>query len=300
MTDDERIKNILLSTKLGPLTPFYGIVNGGCECGKQPNPTHKPGKHPRAGGWQNSNATTDLQTIAQWIKQYPNANFAIITGVETVVLDLDIRPGKNGVAELSLLEAGAGRCLPRTVTVLSGSGTGARHLYFKVPSGLGQLKKPKGTMAIDFQRSRQAVIVPGSLHQSGEYYRFAPGLSPAEVEVAELPGWFLELMQAPAASSRTTTVFSDDIEELFEELLKMGPPPGSVPPGRLRPDDVVKFKMANVSKRKYPEPRSQPGMNVRLGKYIKSLDGRVFGNHKLLSKAGAKNKAMVWCPKVSS
>ena len=80
---------------------------------------------------------------AQWFGQYPNANFAVITGVDTVVLDLDIRPGKDGVAELAALESAAGQTLPATVTVLSGSGTGAKHLYFKLPQNVGPLQKPE-------------------------------------------------------------------------------------------------------------------------------------------------------------
>ena len=256
MTAAERVKNILLSTKLGPLTPFFGIVNGNCECGKPKSQKHKPGKHPHAGGWQRQNATSDHATIAVWIGQYPNANFAVITGVDTVVLDLDVRPGKDGVAELAALEAKAGQSLPATVTVLTGSGTGAKHLYFKVPQNLSRLQKPKGTTAIDFQRSSQAVIVPGSLHESGHFYRFAPGLSPDEVEVADLPDWILALMRKHTAAARNTTTITDDIGKLFDELLKIGPPPGSMPPGRLRNDEIVKRKMKTVPMRKYPGDRS--------------------------------------------
>lgn len=145
------------------------------------------------------------------------------------------------------------------VTVLSGSGTGAQHRYFKIPADVGQLQKPKGTKAIDFQRNAQAVIVPGSLHDSGNFYRFAPGLSPAEIELADLPEWLLDLMRKPNAQTRsqpTGAEITDDIEELFDELLNMGPPPGSMRPGRLRPDAVVQRKMKTVPMRMYPNDRS--------------------------------------------
>ncbi len=126
MTPNERLQNILLATKLGPLTPFFGIVNGQCECGKTKGEyqvrgkggklktvTHKPGKHPRGGGWQSKNNTTDLATIRQWFHQHPNGNFAVVSGVKTVALDFDVRPGKNGIVELSQLEADSGKQLPR-------------------------------------------------------------------------------------------------------------------------------------------------------------------------------------------
>ncbi len=137
MTAAERTKNILLSAKLGPLTPFFGIVKGQCECGKPKSQRHKPGKHPNAGGWQRQNATSDHATIAGWIGKYTNAIFAVITGVDTVVLDLDVRPGKDGVAELAALEAEAGKCLPATVTVFSGSGTGAKQPVLQSSTRLG-------------------------------------------------------------------------------------------------------------------------------------------------------------------
>jgi len=261
MTPGERLKNILLSTTLGPITPFFGISNGNCECGRPPSDKHKPGKHPRAGGWQGKNATTDHATIRQWFGQYPDANFAAITGIDTVVLDLDVRPStpskpaKDGIAELAHLESMAGQRISPTVTVLSGSGTGAKHLYFTVPQNLLQLQKPKGTTAIDFQRSRQAVIVPGSRHLSGQFYTFAPGLSPAEIQIADLPDWLLALMRK-TATTRTTTGTLNDIRTLFDDLLKIGPPPGSTPPGRLRSDDIVRRKMATVPMRLYPDNRS--------------------------------------------
>lgn len=257
MNSEERLQNILLSAKLGPLAPFFGIINGVCECGKPKTDRHKPGKHPRFGGWQKKHATTDEQAITGLFGEFPKANFAVISGVASVVLDLDIRPAKNGVKELEVLEAEAGLQFPETVTVISGSGTGAKHLYFKVPPGVANLQKPKGTKGIDFQRSRQAVIVPGSLHESGEFYRFAPGLSPAEVELAELPAWLLELMKRPTAGiTNLGAEFTENIGEMFDELLKMGPPPGSLSPGRLRSDDIVKRKMAKVPMRRYPDDRS--------------------------------------------
>src|SRR5271157_403072 len=258
MTSGERLKNILASIKLGPIAPYWGVVNGQCECGKPKAKNHKPGKHPRAGGWQHKNATNDHAIISLWIGQYPNGNFAVITGIDTVVLDLDVRPseGKDGVAEMSALEATAGQQLPPTVTVLSGSGTGSKHLYFRVPKTVTHLQKPKGTKGIDFLRTSQGVVVSGSRHESGHFYEFAPGLSPAEIELADLPDWLLATMPKPTASTRTATTITNNIGDLFDELLKIGPPPGSMPPGRLRSDEIVKRKMRSVPMRRYPNDRS--------------------------------------------
>jgi len=45
-------------------------------------------------------------------------------------------------------------------------------------------------------------------------------------------------------------------------------------------------------------PRSENGLNITLGRFIKGLNGRVFGQYKLMSKVGTGNKSEVWCPKV--
>ena len=257
MTPAERKKNIWLSTAMGPITAFFGVVNGVCECGKPKTDKHKPGKHPRGGrGWQTKNATQDHDTLSEWCRAYPDANFAVVTGVASVVLDLDVRPEKDGVAELEQIETAAGHTLPPTITVLSGSGTGAKHLYFALPSNLKALQKPKGTKGIDFLRSSQAAIVPGSRHESGHYYKFAPGLSPADVTLADLPAWFLEVMEKRNATERSDGPVPNNIGELFDALLEAGPPRGARSPGRLRSDDIVERKMKKVSERMYPDDRS--------------------------------------------
>jgi hypothetical protein len=47
-------------------------------------------------------------------------------------------------------------------------------------------------------------------------------------------------------------------------------------------------------------PRGERGFSIKLGRYIKGLSGRVFGNHKIVSEVGSRNKSMVWCPKVGT
>lgn len=286
MTPKERLTNILLSLTLGPVTRFCGIVGGKCECGEPEGKIkvwnskrhkfvmvpHIPGKHPPryVRGWQEKNASTDPKTVAGWCIEYPHSNFAVVTGSASVVLDLDVRqeepvkngksakPAKNGVVELAELEQSVEQSIPPTVTVVSGGGSGAKHVYFKVPNNPAMLQKPKGTRGIEFRKNKEAIIVPGSRHKSGNYYRFAPGLSPADVEIAELPEWLLATMRKPGAISRakSATNVTDDIGHLFHDLLNQGPPPGSLPPGRLRPDDIVTRKMKTVPMRMYPADTS--------------------------------------------
>jgi hypothetical protein len=60
------------------------------------------------------------------------------------------------------------------------------------------------------------------------------------------------MMRKPGASSRTkSATVTDDIGQLFDDLLKEGPPAGSLAPGRLRPDEIVMRKMRAVPMRRY-------------------------------------------------
>ncbi len=200
MTAAERAKNILLSAKLGPLTPFFGIVNGRCECGKPKSQKHKPGKHPHGGGWQHNNATSDPATIALWIGQYPNANFAVITGIDTVVLDLTFAPAKM----VLLNWPHSKRRQDRRFRPPSPFSPAAGPAHSIGTSKFRQIwhgsRSPKEQPQLISSATVRQVIVPGSLHESGNSYRFAPGLSPDQVEVADLPAWILALMQKNAAS----------------------------------------------------------------------------------------------------
>jgi hypothetical protein len=116
MTPDERLRNILMCTTLGPVGLFWGMVDGFCECGNKEDflwyfhknsktwkkRKHDPGKHPRPGF--HNRATHDHETIREWFVKFPHANFAIKAGVKTATLDLDVREGsKNGVATLQQL-----------------------------------------------------------------------------------------------------------------------------------------------------------------------------------------------------
>jgi hypothetical protein len=151
-----------------------------------------PGKHGRVDSWK-KRASNDPAQIERWAKEWAIANVGIATGEVSgvYVLDLD---GEEGKANLAALEQQHGP-LPQTVTVITGSG--GVHYYFKHPSGL-PLSNSASTVApkIDIRANGGFVIAPPSNHKSGGNYVFAPGLSFAEVEVADAPEWLIELATA--------------------------------------------------------------------------------------------------------
>lgn len=182
-----------MSLALGPVFPLYGIMEGAdgalrCECGRAKCRT--PGKHPRFSGWQ-THATDDPAQVRDWHENWPHANFGIMTGIRVVAVDLDIRPGKNGVAELSQLEFDVGQRVPYTVTVDTGRGNGSQHLYFRVPPnalGNGTHRIP----GVDVRGDGGYCVAPGSRHIYGGFYRFAEELRPDEIDLADIPDFLLE------------------------------------------------------------------------------------------------------------
>ena len=144
--------------------PVYEPTGSGCACAEG---CTKPGKHPIIKAWT-TRATTDPDKITKWWKECPHANIGIATGRESgiVVLDVDVRPGKDGMASLAELEREIGR-LPKTLTVRTGSG--GLHYYFQAPDERLPSVVPFRT-GLDFLSEKRYVVAPPSMHVSGTRY----------------------------------------------------------------------------------------------------------------------------------
>lgn len=170
-----------------PVVPIFEVLtDGSCACGKA---TCDPrGKHPRTlHGLKD--ATTDTDRVRAWYSDAPNANVAIATGRGLLVIDVDQKPDKDGVASLRALEAQHGE-LPLTRTIQTGSG--GYHLYFGYPPelALGSASGKLG-IGIDHRADDGYVIAPPSNHACGGTYDVL-----AEDPIAPAPAWLIELLQA--------------------------------------------------------------------------------------------------------
>ena len=146
--------------------PVYEPTGSGCACAEG---CKKPGKHPRIKAWT-TRATTDPDTITKWWERSPDANIGIATGRESgiVVLDVDVGPGKDGMASLAELEQDIGE-LPETLTVRTGSG--GLHIYFVAPDQ--RLASQIGFRpGLDVLSEKRYVVAPPSMHPSGTQYAF--------------------------------------------------------------------------------------------------------------------------------
>lgn len=159
---------------------------------------NKPGKHPRC-KWKET-ATSDADEIRDLWNRKRGANIGIATGQPSGVFVIDL-DGKVGMDSLRALEAEHGK-LPDTMMAFSGRGDGL-HLYFKAPAEEEGLTISAGTIGrgIDTRGTGGYIIGPGSNHESLRRYMWVPNYGPGEIELAELPAWFVDAMKA--ASNKT-------------------------------------------------------------------------------------------------
>jgi putative DNA primase/helicase len=140
------------------------------------------GKVPTQKGWQAA-PRESLEDALAWARR---GNVGLRTGRTSgvVVLDLDEYKPKFDPQVIEALG------LPETVTAISGRG--GRQLYFRWDKPLGNSAGRLGP-AIDVKADGGQVVFPGSIHpDNGKPYTWADGLTPWDIELAELPASVVE------------------------------------------------------------------------------------------------------------
>lgn len=192
------------------IIPLHSVREGACTCGRPG--CSSPGKHPIAaalpgGSWapfQRQPAT--LEQLVEWWLRWPWANVGLITGAVSGVFVLDVDPRHGGDGSLNNLQAEHG-ILPATVE--ANTGGGGFHLFFRHP---GRPVKNAVNIApgIDIRGDGGLIVLAPSDHASGGRYVWGELTKPNLVEVAEAPGWLLDMVldkPRPVAhvGARTTT-----------------------------------------------------------------------------------------------
>jgi hypothetical protein len=147
--------------------------------------------------------------IADWFTRWPTANLAIVTGVVSSLVVLDLDPRQGGEASLERLEQ---EHSPLPETVEAQTGGDGRHLYFGHP---GQMIPDRLDLApgIELRADGGYVVAPPSLHACGNSYRWVR--SPDVFHLEPLPAWLAR------AAARSREVAPDPPEQL-QLLLKRG------------------------------------------------------------------------------
>ena len=176
--------------------PLHSVKDGRCTCGRSGCPS--PGKHPLTENGV-KDASKDTATITQWWQHWPWANVGIATGKVSgfFVLDID---GPEGEENLRDLEAKHGN-LPNTVEQLTGNGI---HILFRYPEGRSIGNKVGIAPHVDMRGDGGYIVAAPSLHISGKQYTWEVSSRPDDVEIAEAPGWLLELLQQQITGGKLT------------------------------------------------------------------------------------------------
>lgn len=171
----------------------------------------RPGeKLPAVKDWP-TRAATDLDAIEAWWRDRPDFNIGVACGAGSnlAVLDVD---GADGEVALVQLEAHHEPlpnffCMQRT-------GGGGWQAFFAWPSGriirnsVGRLG-PK----LDSRGEGGYVVLPPSLHPSGNRYRWAEDQNPLRCPPGPMPAWLVDLLDPPKVEPRPAPEISGDGEQ---------------------------------------------------------------------------------------
>lgn len=212
--------------------PVHGIVGGVCTCNNLN--CNSAGKHPACDDGVKE-ATADSQELEAWFTKFPKHNIAIRTGKISGLVVLDVDPDHGGTESLQSLIHKHGP-LPSTVCVQTGSD--GQHYYFRYPQNREVRNRTAIKPGVDVRGDDGYVVAPPSRHRSGGTYQWSEAGDPANVQIAELPAWLLELMVSRSGKPESD---SSSIERTFSHepcaglldaarayLNRVGPPaPGS-------------------------------------------------------------------------
>lgn len=132
-------------------------------------------------GWHHL-ATTDERQIREWYKLQPKANVGICPDGTFAVLDIDYH--KGGGETIAALEREHG---PLPLTVMSVTGGGGTHQYYRIRQGREVRYKPGP--GIEFKAKGQLVEWPSLHPDTGKMYEWAEGQGPHEMQMADCPEW---------------------------------------------------------------------------------------------------------------
>lgn len=142
-------------------------------------------------------ASTDLDQIERWARDYPGCNWRVVCGRSKVfALDVD-KPGTHtadGFAALAGLVEQHGALPPRPMTRTGGSAGAA--LFFAHHGEPLRGKSGVPAPGLDPHRGNQAVVIPPSRHPvtGGAYTWRVP---PWEVAPPPIPAWLATLLAPP-------------------------------------------------------------------------------------------------------
>jgi putative DNA primase/helicase len=146
-------------------------------------PIASGGKNPIISEWPQK-ATSDRQILDGWWEQWPNANVGFATGQKSqvVVLDIDNRLDRSANDVLANLQKEFGN-LPATPYVFTGGG--GYHFFFRLDQPLAKVRGFRP--GVDVQADGAQIVLPPSIHHSGNQYRWCDTYNLRTLPLAPIP-----------------------------------------------------------------------------------------------------------------
>jgi len=145
-------------------------------------PVKAKGKTPLIKDWPNQ-ATTDQSQVRAWWTQFPEASIGLATGKKAGLFVIDV-DGEEGFESLKSLE------LPTTLN--SRTGSGGEHLFFVCPNDREVRNRGRFLPGLDVRGTGGYVVLPPSVHESGESYRWLN-----KIDSEDCPEAILDIIAPP-------------------------------------------------------------------------------------------------------
>jgi hypothetical protein len=197
-----KLINRLDTPTVFPLHTIVANADGvpACACGATCTDL---GKHPAA-SWGSLEAVDCLL-------QPDGRGHGLATGERSgvIVVDLDVKDGKDGIAEWARLGGG-----PETFTVATGGG--GLQLYFRWPGFRVRNSQSEVAPGLDIRGDGGFVVMPGSPHRSGKHYEVA-----SDVPIAGVPQWLLAhpALRAPEITATDVSAAAPNTDIPREERI---------------------------------------------------------------------------------
>lgn len=138
-------------------------------------------------------ATIEEAQIRQWWRDFPDANIGMPTGERSGVVVLDVDAGHGGFVSLAAMQELPGY-EPLPATRKAQSGGGGLHLYYAYPKDrpIGNKAQLGHLCGIDIRGQGGYIVLPPSLHASGNRYLWLDESKPAP-----FPAFFADLADPP-------------------------------------------------------------------------------------------------------
>lgn len=163
-------------------------------------------------------ATTDLdRASALWSGQLSDANIGIATGGGLVVVDVDMKNGRQGLQSLDALQHEFKEALPPTLMARTPSG--GLHLYFSYPADQRAIGNRAGLRdGIDIRGAGGYVVAPPSeLNNERDgtgKYTWVEATKP----IAAAPNWLLDLIEKTTPADTQGAPITDGSRQILDAL----------------------------------------------------------------------------------